>query len=101
MNFTLGEVVQVIWNDANSHSGWDRLAEYDKLEPEPVMTIGVVLKRNTEMISVAMSQTEHSINQAISIPIKWITSQRVLARLDNQGADMVTSRSRPKTRRRP
>ena len=98
MNFQLGDVVAVVWADSNSHSGWDRRSEYDKLEPEPVLTVGVVLKRTPEMLSIALCQTEHSVNQAISIPVGMILSQRVLVRLDNQGDPVVQS---PKTRKRP
>ena len=99
MKWMSGKVVQIIWYDANGTSGWDSREVYAELLPETVMTVGVVIGRDKHQVRVALSQSERSINQAISIPTAWIESERMLARLDNLGRPVVKSAT-SKTRRR-
>lgn len=94
MNFKNGTVVQIIWQDANGHSGWAPRKEYEELAPEPIMTVGCLLREDKDSITLVSSQSEYSCNQAIAIPKAWITARKTLAQLDNLGRDVSRSKAR-------
>jgi len=103
VNKVLDKIVVVHWRDANARGGWDTRGEYLKHEIAKVVTSGFLLKQDDKSITVVSTQCKDwaDCNGAISIPIEWCSSIKVVARLpvDNRGPKGVNSSRRRKKRK--
>ena len=75
----LTKIVEVHWRDANGRSGWADRREYEEHSPASIVSVGYLLKRTKDHVTIVMSLGEgEEINQAMSIPRDWVMKYRVI-----------------------
>lgn len=70
-------LVEVIWDDAESDYGWEELPE-DELKPKLVTTVAFLIKESEHHILLASSYDDHMTNNRMQIPRGMIKDFKVL-----------------------
>lgn len=67
----------VTWRDAVSyHAGWEKLDTIAKQTPVTVRSVGWLLKRTKQHITLVASIVEDEGGSDVTIPTGWIISER-------------------------
>lgn len=76
----ISRIVEIHWKDACGRGGWGSVQEYMQHSTASVMTVGYLLKDESDQVTVCTSQgiDIDDVNQAISIPKAWVKSMKVL-----------------------
>ena len=70
-NIKLPQMVKVFWLDAASHASWKTQEEVESIRPEACVTIGFVIKKTEDYITVASTYSPdgtHRWNDISTIP---------------------------------
>jgi hypothetical protein len=72
-------LIEVIWDDAASGSGWHEAKEV-KFEPQIVVTVGFLIAENNKYIIIGHTYSEGDYVGDFQIPKGMIVSRKVLKR---------------------
>lgn len=72
------EIVHIVWDDAQTSSSGSWISWSGRPKPMPVHTVGYVIERTEDFITVTLSVTwidgVPSFGPMIAIPAKWVKS---------------------------
>lgn len=73
-------VVEISWSDANTRGRWGSREEYLQHKPAPIVSVGYLLVKDKEKVTIIQSQGVDfdDVADAICIPTDWITRMKVL-----------------------
>ena len=78
-DFPINTIVEILWEDACSLSGWDNIETYKNHTAMPVKSVGYLIKRNKKCITLAGTQAlDEGFCQGITIPLSWMKQIRTL-----------------------
>ena len=77
--YDLTKRVEVSWVDASCVQGWHGPREALEHMPMPVKTLGYLVRKTKDFISVTQTQTEDSGRaNTMAIPLSWVKKIRTL-----------------------
>ncbi|MGE3341545.1 MAG: hypothetical protein AB7J46_06650 [Candidatus Altimarinota bacterium] len=77
--FELKPLVEIQWEDASCCLGWHSRREALEHGPMPAKSVGYLVQKNTEFISVAQTQSaDGGRGNTLAIPAAWVKKIRRL-----------------------
>lgn len=69
----VGRIARVVWHDAWTHGGWDKLEDYKNQEPIECHSVGYLITNNRRHLTLLQTVSASGKGtDSITIPKSWV-----------------------------